>query len=149
MNEPSDLRRCPDRRRLSWRTFWYLLGGGRRRGPRRAAERQAPYYLDVYEDPKLLLWSVGIAGGCALDAFLTLMILDRGGVELNPLMARLLETDAWVFFWIKYALTAIAVVAILLHAHFKLWKIPLRAVLFGLFGLYAGLIGYECWLLSG
>ncbi len=145
-----DLRHHPDRRRPNWRTLLYaFLGRGRRRGPRRAAEQQAPYYLDIYKDLWLLAWSVGIIGGCALDAFLTLQILDRGGVELNPAMAFLLGISIPAFFYVKYLLTAAAVVFILMHANFKLWEIPVRSVLPVLLGCYAGLIGYEWWLLLG
>ncbi len=144
-----DLRHHPDRRRLTWRTLLYALGRGRRRGPRRAAEQQAPYYLDIYADPWLWLWSVGIIVGCALDACLTLQILDRGGVELNPAMAFLLKLSVPAFFYVKYLLTAAAVVFLLMHANFKLGKIPVRSLLPGLLGGYAGLIGYEWWLLLG
>ncbi len=143
-----DLRCCPDRRRLNWRTFYYALGFGRRRCPRRAAERQLPYYSDSYKDPKLLLWSVGIVSACALDALLTLAILARGGVELNPAMAWLLEMGPLAFFCGKYLLTALAVFFTLLHVNFKLWHIPLRRILLGLFYLYAGLLAYEWWLLT-
>lgn len=145
-----DLRRHPDRRRLTLKTFCYaLLGFGRRRSPRRAAERQLSYYLDIYEDLKLLAWSVGIISGCALDALLTLLILDRGGVELNPAMAFLLQISVPAFFSAKYLFTTAAVVFILLHINFKLWGIPVRSLLLGLFCFYAGLIGYEWWLLLG
>lgn len=143
-----DLRRHPDRRRMNWRTLLYAFARGRRRGPRRAAELKAPHYLDIYEDPKLLVWSVGILGGCALDALLTLQIVGRGGVELNPAMAFLLQISAPTFFFGKYLLTAIAVVFMLLHVNFKLWKIQVRSILFGLFCFYLGLIGYEGWLLA-
>lgn len=143
-----DLRCHPDRRRLNWRTLLYALGLGKRRGPRRAAERQVPYYLDTYEDPWLLAWSVGIIGCCTLDAFLTLQILDRSGVELNPVMAFLLQISVPAFFYVKYLLTAVAVVFILLHINFKIWRIPVRSVLPALLGGYAGLIGYEWWLLG-
>lgn len=134
---------------MNWRTLLYALGFGRRRGPRRAAELNAPHYLDIYEDPKLLAWSVGVLGGCVLDALLTLQILSRGGVELNPVMAFLLQISIPAFFSVKYSLTAVAVVFILLHVNFKLWKIPVRSLLFGLFCFYLALIGYEGWLLSG
>jgi hypothetical protein len=143
-----DLRYSPDRRRLNWKTFYYALGFGRRRCPRRAAERELPYYADTYEDPKLWLWSVGIVGACALDAFLTLTILDLGGVELNPAMAWLLKMGPLAFFYGKYLLTALALIFTLLHVNFKLWRIPLRRILLGLFCLYVGLLAYEWWLLT-
>ncbi|MCX8048577.1 MAG: DUF5658 family protein [Methylohalobius sp.] len=144
-----DRRRYPDRRRFSLRTFWYALGFGRRYGPRRAAEQRAPYYVDVYGDMSLLIWSVGILGSCALDALLTLIILDRGGVEINPVMAFLLTTSPPLFFAVKYLVTAAAVVFIVLHWRFKLGGISGHNLLSGLFLAYVVLIGYEWWLLFG
>lgn len=144
----TDLRRRPDRRRLSWRTWLYAFSLGRRRGPRRTAEQQAPYYLDIYQDPWLLTWSVGILGSCVLDAWLTLQILDRGGIELNPIMAFLLQSSVPAFFAGKYLLTVVAVVFLLIHVNFNLWGIPVRRMLPALASGYAALIGYEWWLLS-
>ncbi|XSG85968.1 MAG: DUF5658 family protein [Methylohalobius sp. ZOD2] len=145
----TDKRRLADRRRLSWRTLVCALTRGRRRGPRRIEERQAPHYVDIYEDIRLLIWSAGIIGFCVLDAFLTLLILQRGGLELNPVMAFLLGISVPVFFYGKYALTAGAILFILLHVNFKVLGIPVRHVLPILFFFYAGLIGYEAFLLSG
>ena len=143
-----DRRRQPDRRRLSWRTFWYALVGGRRRGPRRREERERPHYVDFYQDHRLLLWTLGIIGACALDALLTLTILARGGIELNPLMRLLLDLGTYPFFYAKYLATSTAVLFILLHHRHRLLGRPAADFLPLLFGVYAALVGYEWWLLS-
>ncbi|BCX89303.1 hypothetical protein MIN45_P1675 [Methylomarinovum tepidoasis] len=144
----TDRRRQPERRRLGWRTFWYALIRGRRRGPRRAEEQDRPHYVDYYEDHRLLLWSLGIVAACALDALLTLMILARGGIEINPLMRLLLELGTYPFFYVKYLGTSLAVIFVLLHHRHRLLNRPATSFLPLLFGVYALLIGYEWWLLS-
>ncbi len=144
----SDNRSTPDRRQFHWRTLWHALLRGRRRGPRRLAERHHPHYVDIYEDHHLLLWTCGIIGFCTIDSLLTLQILEKGGVEINPVMAFLLGISVPAFFYVKYLATAGAVIFILFHVNFRILGIPVRTVLPLLFCCYAGLIGYEWVLLS-
>lgn len=142
-------RRQPDRRRFSWRTLWIALSSGRRRSMRRQDERCQPHYVDIYDDSRLLLWTLGIVAFCILDAFLTLMILDQGGIELNPVMAFLLGIGTSAFIYTKYLFTALAVIFILFHVNFRLFGLPVRHLLPAFFFFYAALIGYETFLLSG
>ncbi len=145
---PPENRINPDRRQFSLKTLWYALIRGRRRGLRRAEEVNRPHYVDIYEDHRLLLWTCGIVGFCSIDALLTLQILDRGGVEVNPVMAFLLGISVPVFFYIKYLATAAAVIFILFHVNYRVLGIPVRKILPLLFFGYAVLIGYEWTLLS-
>lgn len=138
----------PDRRTTGWRTFVCSLYKGRRVGPRRTVEKTAPYYTDVY-DSRLLLLVLFIVLLCVADAGFTLQILAHGGRELNPLMNELLEISTRSFFIGKYVITSTALLFALVHINFKLLRlIPMRQVLCALFGFYAGLIGYELWILS-
>ncbi len=72
-----------------------------------------------------------------------------GGVELNPFMAHLLAQGPAQFFWTKFLLTAFGLLVILLHRDFALWG-SLRGIhlLYGTTLVYAGLLGYELYLLS-
>lgn len=149
MQRISERRRQPDRRRFGWRTLWIALWSGRRRRPRRQHERHRPHYVDVYEDSRLLLWTLGVVAFCALDAFLTLLILDQGGMELNPIMAFLLDIGTSAFVYVKYLVTALAVIFILFHVNHRLFGLPVRHLLPAFFFFYAALIGYETFLLSG
>lgn len=144
----ADNRSTTDRRRLGWRTFLFALMQGRRRGPRRQREKHDPHYIDIYEDHHLLLWTCGIIAFCSIDALLTLEILDRGGMEINPVMAFLLGISVPAFFYVKYLGTASAVIFILFHVNFRVFGIPVRNVLPLMFCCYAGLVGYESLLLS-
>jgi len=142
-----DQRRYPDRRRRNWKSFAYAIYKGRRGSPRRYEEQQQPHYIDIYEDPKTWLWLVGIIGFCALDAVLTLQIIDRGGVEVNPIMHFLLEMGLSAFFYTKYLATAAALIFIVMHINFTIRGIPIRRILPVIFSFYAILIAYECVLL--
>ncbi len=148
MPKIAERRRRPDRRRFSWRTLWFALWGGRRRRPRRRDERHRPHYVDIYDDHRLLVWTVGVVTFCVLDAFLTLQILDRGGIELNPFMAFLLGLGTATFVYVKYLVTALAVIVILFHVNHRLFGLPVRHLLPAFFFFYAALIGYEAFLLS-
>ena len=83
-----------------------------------------------------------------LDALFTLTLLNRGAYEANPLMARLLETGDVVFVVTKVTVTAIGIVFLLMHSHFRLLNITSgRHILQFLVPAYGLLIIYELFLL--
>jgi hypothetical protein len=84
----SDGRVLPDRRRFTWRTVVFGYLRSRRRGHRRHDERE-PVFSD-WHHPWLFFLAIGIMLFSSLDAFLTLRLLDRGAIEVNPVMAAML-----------------------------------------------------------
>ncbi len=145
---PVERRQRTDRRTLSAKTFLYSIFIGRRRGPQRRAERNRFFYKDVY-DAKLLLVVLLIAALSATDAGLTLLILEKGGVELNPLMDWALEFSNRTFFTIKYLLTIFGLLMVVVNINFRLFeRISMPEILVGLLGFYAVLVSYEFLLLS-
>ncbi|MGR9107339.1 MAG: DUF5658 family protein [Gammaproteobacteria bacterium] len=138
-----DRRRCPDRRTLSAKTFFYSVFRGRRRGPQRREEQDRFYYKDIY-DAKLLFITLLIAMLSATDAGLTLLILEKGGTELNPVMVWALESSSHTFFVIKYLLTVAGLVTLVIHINFRIFKrISMAEFLVGLLAFYTCLVGYE------
>ncbi len=136
-----------DRRRHSWRTLTYcgLQGRGRRRTARRDGHS---YYLDWYK-PGLVFTGLAVLLLSCVDALLTLTLLNRGAYEANLLMARLLETSDAVFVVTKVTMTAIGIVFLLMHSHFRLLKVTSgRHILQILVPVYAALIIYELFLLG-
>ena len=111
-------RRDPgDRRRSSTpRLSRYSLFGGRRRGPRREAEREGSF-VDSYDWPlvAVLAW-VAIAN--VADSFFTLHHLQAGGIELNPIAEELLRAGHFGFVSIKCALISLALMVLLMHKNF-------------------------------
>jgi hypothetical protein len=139
-------REAPDRRRRLLHALFIGSITQRRRDHRRAAGSH-PHPLD-FHDARWLAVAIAILLLSVFDAFLTLRLLELGAVEVNPLMAMLLDgTSAGFAFW-KVGLTAAGVVILTVMARLHVFgRLPVSAMLYLVLGLYAGLIGYEYWLL--
>ncbi|MCU0724235.1 MAG: DUF5658 family protein [Planctomycetes bacterium] len=145
MNELEvDERRLPggDRRRrptpmLSRYTLW-----GRRRNMRRASE-MANSYVDRYGF-RVAAVLAGILILCVLDAVFTLLYLQKGGGELNPLMRRAIEAGTGPFIAIKCGLTIAGILFLALHKNFRFVK----GLIAGVLGFYLLLLGYHLYLAS-
>lgn len=134
-------RRTLDRRAaptplLSRWSFW----GGRRRGDRRAGA-SVNTYVDVYDSTTaFVLVAIGVL--CALDAVFTLMYLQKGGEEANPLMAAVIEWGPRPFILFKCAVTNVGLAVLCLHKNFR-W---VRTVIGALFAAYVLLFVYHLFL---
>src|SRR5262245_61233502 len=83
--------RGPDRRsRPTPRFSIWTLGGGRRRGARREGEAENAF-VDVY-DARMLALLMWIALTNVADSFFTMVHLQGGGSEANPVADLLLMT---------------------------------------------------------
>jgi len=147
-NSRAERRTGTDRRRHSWGTLTYcgLYGRGRRQQARRSDHS---YYLDYY-DHRLVFTGLLLLLLSCLDALLTLTLLQNGAYEANFLMAHLLITGIRPFVIAKVTITAVSVLFLLMHAHFRILHITSgQRVLELLVALYGLLIGWECVLLWG
>jgi hypothetical protein len=146
-DEPARERRGGAERRT--RTCYALLRGSvqpRRRGPRRAHE-QSLAATDWHEDRWLLI-AVLILTLSIADAALTLVLLDHGALEENPLMALAMRANPERFVAVKLALTAGGVVFLAIVARVRAFgRIPVGSLLYALLVGYVGLVAYELWLL--
>jgi hypothetical protein len=144
---PTERRETPDRRR---RPFHALLVGGlhpRRRAHRRDAESIPPLH-DLHEAHWLAVAMLIMLLSVA-DAMLTLELMHLGAIEVNPVMALLLESGSPIFAYVKVALTAIGVTVLTVLARVHAFgRLPVGVVLYAVLGLYVSLIGYEYWLLQ-
>ncbi len=136
-----------DRRsRSGWFNVRHLGISGRRRTPRRS-EDGINTYRDWYE-PRLLYFTIATALLSFLDATMTLNLLTLGAIELNTLMAHLINTDVQMFVNIKVALTLLTLVFLVIHSNFRLFRfVRVNRVIYFLFGGYLTLIVYEIGLL--
>lgn len=154
MTEPAELspstgeRRQPDRRKLTWESFVCSLYKGRRGQDRRGRQSDPSYYIDLHEPWVLFVVAMTLILSVT-DVFNTLTLLAAGGSELNPFMKVLIEHNTWLFFTLKYIMTAVGLLVLVMHRHFSIFRV-IRAdyllvlVLFG----YIVLVIYEFWLLS-
>ena len=83
------------------------------------------------------------------DAFLTLLLVQRGALEINPLMAPLVGGSAATFAGVKIALTGAGVLLLTQLARMRAFgRIPVGAVLYLVLALYSALLIYELRLLD-
>lgn len=144
MRGQSERRSGFDRRRHSNRTVLYGAVCGQRRGERRADD--SAHTVDHHGWP-LWLSSVTLVVLCATDALLTLLLIQHGAYEANPLMVALVGGDALHFVLVKLILTTLCLMLLLLYSR-RRFLLGLRAAAFvHLFAAgYVGLIGWELYL---
>lgn len=110
--------RADRRRNPTPRLSRYSLHGGRRRSVQRVEEREGAF-VDLYS-PWVLFWVTWVALMNIGDSFFTLVHLQAGGVEVNPIAAAMLRTGRLGFVLIKVALIGAALLVLTLHKNFQL-----------------------------
>ncbi len=110
--------RADRRRNPTPRLSRYSLRGGRRRSVQRVEEREGAF-VDLYS-PWVLFWVTWVALMNIGDSFFTLVHLQAGGVEVNPIAAAMLRTGRIGFVLIKVALIGAALLVLTLHKNFQL-----------------------------
>jgi len=143
----SERRGGAERRRHTLRALLQGSFRPRRRGPRRANEH-ALAAVD-WHHPQWLAIAMLIVMCCCADAFLTLVLLERGAHEANPFMAPLLGGPTLSFALVKIGATAAGVVLLTQLARLRAFGwVPVGALLYSVLALYTLLIAYELKLLS-
>ena len=102
-----------DRRAKRFGDLRWFLKTGRRRHVRRKLDRSKLYMLDYYP-PRLFYVLTAVLILSIVDALLTLWLVDRGAVEINPIMAYYLNLGPATFMAIKYFITAVAVTLVVM-----------------------------------
>jgi len=144
MNEYSEQRKIPDRRKNPTKPFSRYTIIGKRRKARRAEEDQN-YYVDWYET-RDFIFILSIVLLCILDAFFTLRIITNGGSEVNPLMINFIARSPVACLALKYVVTVICLIIILMHKNFIIFnKLRAYTVIYLIFAIYLVLVGYEAY----
>jgi hypothetical protein len=140
-------RRRGDRRQNVLRALLHGSLRPRRRGPRRAGERGVSA-VDWHHAQWLAIAVLIVVFSCS-DALLTLMLIERGAYEVNPLMRPLVGGSALAFTLVKVGLTAVGVVLLTQMARMRAFgRIPVGLLLYSLLTVYGLLIFYEFRLLN-
>jgi hypothetical protein len=103
--------------------YWFK---GNRSLPRRQEDRQFPQMVDRYST-KLFAVILFILALSILDAFFTLILLEKGAKEINPLMDYYLKVSPTLFFCIKYMLTCSSVLLVLFIKDSYIFKTKFKA----------------------
>jgi hypothetical protein len=130
--------RGSDRRRARTPRFsMFSFVGGRRREVRREEEREGSF-VDVYGSGLLvaLMW-ITIAN--VADSFFTIVHLQSGGTEVNPIADVLLRAGLTRFVIFKSALVGLALLVLCVHKNFRIARIGLWTAA----GAYTLLIAYH------
>ena len=131
-----------DRRELTWRTVLYGYVRSRRHTTRRTSEAE-PLFTD-YHHPWLFFLAIGIMVLSCLDAALTLQLLDRGAIEINPVMAAVIGQSTTAFALTKMFLTSFGVLALVFMARSRFMsRFRTGLILTFFFNCYAVLVCYE------
>ena len=142
-------RRSGQDRRDNQRPIWgRIITRGSRAHARREEDRQRIMTFDRYPRP-LIIAVLTVLAMSLLDAFLTLILISQGASELNPVMHYFLGHGPEIFLLVKYGLTALSVMIIVIV------KEPLKAryrISTGLLHAFSAFFGavviWEIYLLS-
>lgn len=137
-----DARAIEDRRSFGWRTVFYGFLRSRRRSTRRAAEADAVF--TDWHHPWLFFLAIGTMIFSCLDAFFTLQLLDRGAMEINPLMDAAIGHSTMFFAASKVALTGFGILVLVFLSKARFMdRFRTGAILTVFFSFYACLVCYE------
>jgi hypothetical protein len=135
-------RASSDRREFGWRTVLFGFLRSRRRLLRRGDDADI-VFMD-WHHPWLFFLAVGTMLLSCTDAFLTLLLIDRGMIEANPFMASLLGQGTATFAATKMLMTGFGILTLVFMAKCRFldrFRTGLFLTMF--FAGYACLVCYE------
>jgi hypothetical protein len=95
-------------------------------------------YVDRYS-PSLLFALLLIVGLNYLDSCFTMMILENGGREINPLVESIIFLLGEKFWIWKFVLVSFSAIILCLHSHYRGVKMAIVLISF----LYVALVSYQ------
>ena len=135
-------RHSDERRNMSWRTVVQGFARSRRRTHRRQTDQQV-VFLD-WHHPWLFFLATGTMILSAADAFLTLQLLARGMIEVNPIMNAVMAQSTWLFAALKLMLTAFGIFILVYLAKVQFMnRVRAGLILTVFFTGYCCLVCYE------
>jgi len=137
-----DKRAAIDRRVFGWRTVFFGFVRSRRHIHRRDDEIEITF-ID-WHHPWLFFLAVGTMLMSCFDAFMTLQLIDRGMIEVNPVMAAIMGQGTSAFAISKMLLTGTGILALVFLAKARFlnrFRTGLFLTIF--FSFYACLVCYE------
>jgi len=113
-----DRRILKDRRKQATPALSRYILVGERRTLRRKKDQVAGGYVDRYS-PTLFIFMILIVGLNVLDAFQTILLLDLGGWEVNPIVHSAMQLFGDNFWIWKFFIASASVVVLCLHSKFR------------------------------
>lgn len=148
--KPVERRTRGDRRAAAAHPLTLVGFRHRRRGRvRRKSDERFHYYLDRYP-AQIVVMLIVLLFLSLTDAYITLYLLDRGGRELNPVMDLLLQQGAGTFLLVKYMLTGVGALWLVVHRNYRFMggRITGKHLLGLMIFLYSLLMYWEAYLVA-
>jgi hypothetical protein len=142
MEEEKNRRSHVDRRKKPtprWSRFTFF---GRRRAFRRKTDQEKGGYVDRYSYILFFLL-VLILGLNILDSLFTMMIIDLGGQEFNPLVRSFIELHGDMFWIWRFVIASVALILLYLHRGF----IMVRRMIIAIGSIYVVIMVYQIYLI--
>ena len=136
-----ETRTLKDRRKqptlaISRFTLW-----GRRKTFQRKVDQERGGYVDRYHSGLLILLTLAV-GLTVLDALFTMMILDDGGWEINPVVRSVIQLYGDRFWVWKFVIVSFPLTLLCLHSKFRL----VMPVILGITAISVTVILYQIFL---
>jgi hypothetical protein len=119
--EGPNRRNLTDRRKEATSALSRYTLRGRRGAFRRRSDRQQGGYVDRYK-AGLFFTLILIVGLNIFDSVFTMMILDSGGEEVNPVVFSVIGVYGYKFWIWKFLITSFCLIMLCLHSQFKRYK---------------------------
>jgi hypothetical protein len=132
-----DRRKKPTPHR-SFYTFW-----GRRRSLRRQSDQGKGGYSDRYS-PFVFFLIILILALNILDSLFTMIIVDLGGRELNPIIKSVITLHGDRFWIYKFFMLSGSLVLLCLHRGFKFF----RQIIIAISSIYLIIVLYQIFLIT-
>jgi len=113
-----------DRRKKTTSALSRFALWGRRRTFRRNIDQQKGGYVDHY-NALIFFFLISAVALNILDAFITIVILDLGGWEVNPIVRSAIEVYGDKFWVWKFVIVSACVVFLCLHCKFRRAKLAI------------------------
>jgi len=146
---PQQERRGLKERRHDYKSrFKYFLVNGRRESARRKEDTTSYFFFDRYNQRTFAVITA-ILMLSIFDALLTLILIERGSSELNPVMAYFLEYGPLPFIIAKYVLTSFGVFMLLIFKNVFISKLSIytHSLFTCVIFTFSTVIVWELWLL--
>ncbi len=143
----SDRRSGKDRRK-QMTSLRRMIFFGQREVIRRKEDRQRLVWVDKYS-PKLFFSILAVVVLSMTDACLTLYLVKNGAREINPIMAYCLSHGPSAFILIKYVLTCISVLTLLVLSNVFIIRIRMytRTIFHYVIGVFSCVVLWELFLI--
>ncbi len=137
-----------DRRRKKKIDMRALLFGGRRKTIRRQEDRRETFLVDQYQQSLFGIVAL-ILFFSVIDAILTLFLINHGAIEVNPVMAFYLNLGPYVFLGVKYGLTSVGLLILIVFKDMFLRPVQMRTgvVFYIILAAFVGVISWQIFLI--